>query len=519
MKGLDTRSITAALLLVLIPGVSPAGEPWVAPGNVQVRHDIQLLVDAGVINLPMSGWPIAVSDLANALSNARSDAAQSSTKAGEGPVEGREVEASFSPAQAAALSRLRRIASEGRITLGLEIAGAGRPTLLRTFADTPREEGEISAYAAGFVGERFGGRIEVTAVTDPDDGKDFRVDGSYVAGKFGNWIVTLGEQDRWWGSGWEGSLILSNNARPVPAIALDRAVSNPFETKWLSWLGPWRFTTFMGQMEGDREDYANPLLFGMRFSARPLPGLEVSIERTAQWCGEGRSCDWDDFWNLFWGNDNQGENVDPEDEPGNQLAGWDIRWASPIGDWNYALYNQHTGETIDNDIPRPYRSMDLVGLETWGTSTRNGASWRAGLEWAMTRCGGTEDGQKLWDCAYNNGIFNPDGYRYYGRPLGHSMDGDGQMYSLRYVRVEETAATLTAVLRYSQVNEGGAVPDTRHSIAPGPEDWVSFDVSYRRMLGKSWVEGGVGADYRDQTWQSDEDLLPRAWLTWNWPFQ
>ena len=36
------------------------------------------------------------------------------------------------------------------------------------------------------------------------------------------------------------------------------------------------------------------------------------------------------------GNDNAGENVDPEDEPGNQLASWDIRWASPIGDWNYA---------------------------------------------------------------------------------------------------------------------------------------------------------------------------------------
>ena len=152
----------------------------------------------------------------------------------------------------------------------------------------------------------------------------------------------------------------------MPAIALDRAVSEPFETKWLSWIGPWRLTTFMGYMEGGREDYDHPLLFGLRMSARPLDGLEISVERTAQWCGEGRSCNWDDFWNLWWGNDNAGENVDAEDEPGNQLAGWDIRWASPIGDWNYALYNQHTGETIDNKIPRPYRSMDIAGLETWG---------------------------------------------------------------------------------------------------------------------------------------------------------
>jgi hypothetical protein len=127
------------------------------------------------------------------------------------------------------------------------------------------------------------------------------------------------------------------------------------------------------------------LLFGFRVSARPLDGLEVSLERTAQWCGEGRSCSWSDFWNLWSGHDNAGENVSAEDEPGNQLAGWDIRWASPIGDWPYALYNQHTGESIDNKVPRPYRSMDIVGVETWGAGAVSGSSWRAGLEWANTK--------------------------------------------------------------------------------------------------------------------------------------
>ena len=117
------------------------------------------------------------------------------------------------------------------------------------------------------------------------------------------------------------------------------------------------------------------------------------------------------------------ENVAAEDEPGNQLASWDIRWASPIGDWNYALYNQHTGETIDNKIPRPYRSMDVVGLETWGEGAGDGSSWRAGLEYANTRCGGTENGEKLWDCAYNNGIFT-DGYRYYDEVMARLEETD-----------------------------------------------------------------------------------------------
>jgi hypothetical protein len=505
-------------------GAAMAGEPWIPPGDLQSRHDLQMLVDDGVIDLPVSGWPIAVSDVAHALSKL--------PEPGKETPAATPAEPSFWPgrrdsqrpvilnaAQAAAVARLKRLASKGRWSLVTEVGGAARPTQLRTFDDTPREEGEFNAWASGFFGERWGARLEFTAVTDPEDDNIFRADGSYVAGKFGNWIVTLGEQERWWGSGWEGSLILSNSARPVPAIALDRAVSDPFETKWLSWIGPWRLTTFMGYMEAGREDFDHPLLFGFRISARPLDGLELSIERTAQWCGEGRSCDGSDFWNLWWGNDNQGENVDPEDEPGNQLAGWDIRWASPIGDWNYALYNQHTGETIDNQIPRPYRSMDIAGIETWGDAGAGGASWRAGFEWANTRCGGTENEQRIWDCAYNNGIFDVEGYRSKGRPLGHSMDGDGQMYSLRYVRVDASTAMLSALLRYTMANEGGVVPDTRNTLAPGPEDWWSADLSYRYPLRTGWIEAGAGVDYQDRAWNDTQALLPRAWFSWRHEFR
>jgi hypothetical protein len=495
MKG----SIAALLAGLLVGPAAGAGEPWLAPGDAQARHDLQLLVDEGVINLPVSAWPIAVSDLANALD------APSATKA--------------SPAQRVAIARLRRFVTfDDRATLGVEMRAAARPPVLRTFDDEPREEGELKGWASGFLGDRWGARLEATAVVDADDGDDVRLDGSYFAGKFGNWIVTAGAQDRWWGSGWQGSLILSNSARPVPTLSLDRAVSDPFETKWLRWLGPWRLTTFMGYMEGDRQDVNHPLLFGMRISARPLPGLEISVDRTAQWCGEGRSCTWSDFWNLWSGNDNAGENVDPEDEPGNQLAGWDIRWASPIGDWNYALYNQHTGETIDNKIPRPYRSLDIAGIETWGSGD-DGSSWRAVLEWANTRCGGTENGQKLWDCAYNNTIFDVEGYRSKGRPLGHAMDGDGNTFGARYVRVDASATTLTVLARYSEINQGGTFPDTLHSVAPGPEDWWSLDVSYRRLFGNGWIEASLGGDYRDREWNETSAFLPRFSVSWRQEFQ
>ena len=509
--------LPALLALVLASSGASAGEPWLAPGNMQARHDLQMLVDDGILDLPVSGWPIAVSDVANALSRvpATRPARATAEEGGQRPGEGLQL----TPAQSAAVARLRKLASEGRPELGVEVRAAARPTQLRTFADEPREEGELTGWASGFLGDRWGGRLELTVVADADDDDTFRYDGSYFAGKFGNWIVTAGAQDRWWGSGWEGSLILTNSARPVPAISLDRAVSEPFESKWLRWIGPWRLTTFMGYMEGDREDYDHPLLFGFRVSARPLDGLEISIERTAQWCGDGRSCDGSDFWNLWWGNDNAGENVDPDDEPGNQLAGWDIRWASPIGDWNYALYNQHTGETIDNQIPRPYRSMDIAGLEFWGTPAEDGRSWRAGFEWANTRCGGTENGEKLWDCAYNSAIYNPEGYRSRGHPLGHSMDGDSEGYSLRYMRFSPDGRSLTTLLRYSRLNQGRVFPDTRNTVAIGPEDWWSLDVTHHRPLKGGWIEASVGADYEDREWNDTSALLPRFSVSWTHEFQ
>jgi hypothetical protein len=99
------------------------------------------------------------------------------------------------------------------------------------------------------------------------------------------------------------------------------------------------------------------------------------------------------------------------------------------------------------------------------------------------------------------------------------MDGDGQMYSARFIRVSPSAATLTTVLRFTAVNEGGTVPDTRHTVAPGPEDWWSLDVTYRHPIRGGWIEAGVGADYRDREWNDTEAVLPRASLSWRYQIQ
>ena len=74
-----------ALTLCGVASPAVAAEPWVAAGDTRVRHDVQLLVDGGVIELPMSAWPIPAADLAAALAKARPSPRPSPAK-GEGVI-------------------------------------------------------------------------------------------------------------------------------------------------------------------------------------------------------------------------------------------------------------------------------------------------------------------------------------------------------------------------------------------------------------------------------------------------
>lgn len=507
------RVCALALLAVFLSHTPPAhADAWLDAGDPALRHDIQFLVDTGAIDLPLTAWPIPSADVAWALEDI---ADRSKLSAG----------------QLGAIRRIKRrlaIFSHDGVRLSAHVSGAGNPEVLRGFEDTPREEGEIGA-SLGASSKHFSGRLSVAYVVDPDDDKSVRLDGTYGTARLGNWLFTAGALDRWWGPGWEGSLLLSNNARPVPAFSIDRESSKGFESPWLSWIGPWRLSTFMGQMEEEREDRDHPLLFGMRITARPfgnlrvgsvhpLRGIEFSLERTAQWCGEDLPCDWEAFWNVFAGNDNAGETVDPENEPGNQLAGWSLRWSSPFEHFPVAFYRQKTGETIALDSPLPRRTLDLLGLEVWG-ATDSGWSWRAHAEYADTACselaGETEP---TFDCAYNNALFDVEGYRYRGRPLGHSMDGDGRSYTVGLNVAGADRWTGMVLLRKADLNRGGTVPDTLNTVAPEPVELWSLELSANLPLADADLALGLGYDRSTIELTDEKDTTFRGFLTYQYRF-
>lgn len=469
--------------LLGLSAVAPSSlraEPWLAPGDAARRHDIQLLADQGVIAAPVLAWPMAWSEVARAVRDVSPEAA-----------------AGLPEGLGDALSRVRAAADAAET--GGQVAwraAAAEPEELRTFLDSPREEGELAVAASAESG-RWSGRLQVTAVADAADGQALRLDGSYGTVRVGNVAVTAGLRDHWWGPGWAGSLILGSNARPMPALSVERVRADPFESRWLRWIGPWRASASVGQGEGGSTARdgrlpvrADTRFFAARLSVKPRPWFEVGLSRTAQFCGEGRDCDLGTFWDMLRGRDNTDSSLSPEEQPGNQMAGYDLRLRSPWRTVPVAVYGQFIGEDEAGGLPSKF--LGLMGVEIWGASDLG--SHRVHLEHADTACSFSRQRPQV-DCAYRNSVY-PQGYTYRGRMLGHALDNDGRMWSLGAVLVRPGGSSWNLLLRRVESNRIGAVPDTVHAVSPSPSKFEDIQIGYahgRLRAGAGYVTSGAAS--------------------------
>jgi hypothetical protein len=488
-----TRSLLSLIVGCLLFATASA-EPWAGPGDTRLRNDLQLLNDSGVINIPLSAWPVAWGDVYRSLE-----------ETGVGEV-GPEVWAAYERVRGLA----RNAIDDGSPALEFSAAGANNPRTLRSFENTPREEAEAVAGISWF-GERFAVNLRGTYVDDPIDGDELRPDGSYVGMVLGNWMLTAGWQERWWGPGRDSSLILGTNARPPPSIGIQRVGSLQSESKWWRWMGPWTLSSFFGLLDDERE-VKDAVLFGLRFSMRPVNGLEIALSRAAQMCGEGRKCDLEAFLNMLRGKDNAAVNVNPDEEPGNQLGGIDIRWSLPR-DIPVALYMQWTAEDTRDTGFSLHQWIRQVGVEYWGSI--GGLSHRSYIEIAETtaRYGGLGEGSKRPNSAYNHGIFKT-GYRYNGRSMGHAMDGDGLSVSLGSTLVQSAGHTWNVSLRYIEINRDGE-PDSRHTLSATPQDFADVQISYERLTDFGRFYAGIGYSRLEDEVSGIETSEASGFLRWS----
>jgi hypothetical protein len=461
-------------------------DPWLAPGDEALRSDIQLLADAGILRGPVTTWPISWPDVARDALNAKYEGLDAAT--------------------AAALIRVQRLSraasSPGYAGSGLRLSGASDPNMLRGFADTPREEGELEMRAS-WLSDHFALNLQGSVVADPDDGKQWRADGSYVGVNFGNYMLSVGLMERWWGPGWDGSLILSTNARPIPTITLERNYTDAFKTKWLSWIGPWRASVALGETEEHDVAVPNVRFLEARINFKPRYWLEFGLTRTAQFCGGDRPCDWNTFTDMLFGRDNTVEGDDPLQEPGNQMAGYDMRIRSPWKQLPMAFYTQWIGEDEAGGFPSKF--IGQFGLEYWGPSPWGGYRIRA--EYSDTACI-FNSGNPQYNCAYRHNLY-PQGYAYRGRIIGHSLDNDSQMISVAGLLNRDNGDVFSLEFRRAKINRDGT---GTNAISDVPADLDDVELRYSKVFGIGKFT--VGLEYDDRRTEAESDTEVRGYLSW-----
>jgi hypothetical protein len=122
---------------------------------------------------------------------------------------------------------------------------------------------------------------------------------AYAGLTFDNWQVSFGQQSLSWSPMQGGPLMFSDNAEPINMFRISRV--SPFQLpSFLGWLGPIRIEMFLGQLTGHDfvlDDKAGlvgqlgvplgrqPMLHGEKFSFKPTPNFEFSVNETTVFAG------------------------------------------------------------------------------------------------------------------------------------------------------------------------------------------------------------------------------------------
>lgn len=478
-------------LLICVSVCSYAVSPLVGPGNYEFRHSITLLRDAGLIRGPLNMWPVSLPQLNAALAD----------------IDPTEIE---SPAVREALLRVQHRLARARgggLNTRFSIRVGQNTPFVRSFGDTPRGELEVSV-GATWTGDRFAGELHLRYINDdPKDADEWRLDGSWLGVRLGDWLLAAGAIQRYWGPAWQGSLIISNTARPRPGITLRRMRAEPFDADWLKWIGPWTFTTFVEWL-GDNRAVAGTMLWGMRVAFSPFQSLQIGISRSALFGGEGHEVDLGSIVNLLTGQSTStGQAVQTGEDGIDQWAGLDVRWKLPYV--NAAIYGAMIG--VDESGSRPNLFMGQAGIEFWGGLGDNGGSWRLIIERADTKADVLDTSEREGDAelglAYSG--HGGTGYRYRNRVMGYPAGGDALVTSVRLLLSFAGGSFVNVAYLDGDLNRGA---NPKNTITPRNATFKQLSVSWSNQYRFGRIEVGIGG-VRRQPDPTDTTLTEGyAWI-------
>lgn len=462
--------------MLAFASLNAAASAWIGTQDKQLHYDVQTLAEWGHLDSTVTTFPIPWKGIADKLRN----------------LDG----SNMAPMPAQALARLRHYLSIQQRQEYRQFAtfqGATNDVRFRSLDDGTEETAKLSLNSE-FYHKRWSGQLTVNYAS----GGRSNFDNSFLAYQFGQWNLRIGSIDQFWGPAQSSSLILSNNTRPVKALAFSRSVTTESKSPMLSWLGPWYFTTQVGQMEQDRA-VPDANLFISRFTARPINGLELGLSWSAMWGGKDQDKSLGAFWEVLSLQTQCIERPICTDEQrshyGNHLAGFDVKYTFNMLSRPISIYLQRVGED-SSDGYQVSDNANLFGLSTYIDSTK------VFVETSDTNVACGADSSVLNNCYYEDGLYL-SGYRMYERALGSTFDSDAKQITLGANIRFDDGAIAELYLRSAQLNADGQRPSPVLTTAAS-EDVLELSGFYQRPYGNWLLKAGGSIANREFEVREDE---------------
>lgn len=466
--------VTIALIFLMLLPTLVTAAPWFNPGDPRMRHSLQQLADRGHLNRGVTSWPVMVGSVDGGLDYNRAGSDEViATSLGYINFE-RDMQSS------------RGLRAEVAISLTSDQA------FLQGFAPAPRDTQAQATYE--FLGDHLALGLNYAYALDPEDTKNHRFDGSYVAFTAANLAFGAGYLDRWWGPGWQSSLILSTNARPIPALWLSRVDEKPFDLPLLNLLGPWQFTLFAGQLEKER-DHADAKMVGMRLTLRPIKGLDVGFSRTFTFGGQGQQESGGALGRILIGRTNEPYNGRPVAD---QIGSVDLRYGFSLGDYTLGLYGQMMGE--DEAGAFPAKKSWLFGMDATSRFFENNQQWF--IEYSNTLADGMF-GDGIPNVSYEHSNWTT-GNRYLGRNQASTFEGDSRNLTVGLFNFFPNGHNLGLSAAYAELNiEDAPVRATivdsaiSYFVPAEKTEILFFNINYGMQYGAGWID--LALQFQDDT--------------------
>ena len=455
--------ISLALAAVLYATVQSFASPWAEVGDNQLRGDIEILAAAGIIDDVTTHWPLPWQSIVKDLQN--------NSLAGQ--------PASVRAAAARVLAQARAGNSPG-ISASLDVGAASMPSVVYGFDGMGRGDGQAQ-FILDYNSQSTSARLALGAFTQNFRGNGTKLmpDESYLAEKFGPVLLYGGYLSHWWSPGWISALSLSNNARPMPQIGLERLDTSASSWPVLRWLGPWQAEFFVGLLDGPRIQ-PNTFYNALRFTFNPAPGLEIGLARTEEFCGQGHPCapirDYFDF-------QNSPSHVNNTNDEGLM----DFKYSRTLGTIPVQIYMQ-----LMNEDSSPFThsgTSHLFGASIYLPAKENPIRLTVEYSDSVSTRDMFSFGDDLYGFSYTNGTY-PDGMRYRGRTIGFSLDDDSRLLSLQGAWTDPEGRFYELSFHHANVGSDHSIGDNILSPVPVlinmgearvtlPFHWLKLDLAGR----------------------------------------